>query len=415
MALNVPMQAVQPPIVQSLSDAVGKWTDINNAQQQGKLASQKMDMLKTQTERENKVGDLKFATDKQSALKSVMTDVKAKMDDFAKQTGFAEGSPQFQQRLNAVYATTADPIVQNITGTPYKQGTNVEWQHVNSLAGMTPAETQANEMQLQTAKQDAILRNQMQLGQFNNQYKEQADQRDYAQQEKMKGYDYQHEDITNTEKYQRDLELARIKQGDSQNGRKPLTEYQAAQLQEKHDKLEGDASDALQGIKSTKDELLGLKDLQDKVATGSIIGSDIAVGVRKMLPEKWGHGEDLNALQKGYANASLKAIGALKAGGTTLGAMSEKEGQWVRDAQASLNSTGTVNKDILDKGIALLDEREKTINNTLGLHRQTLNRVLNGEQTNFNQQQAPKTPPPKPDNISQEDYDDYVKTYFGGK
>jgi len=413
MALNVPMQTVQQPIVQSLSDAVAKWTDINNAQQQGQLAKQQEARLQSQNARENKLGDLQFGQHQRKAHNEVMTEFKTVLQKKAQAAGIQPNTPEYQQLANATYATGFDKIMQNTGAPPYKIGTNIDLGAVDAL--ITPAEAQANEMQLQTAKQDAILRNQMQLGQFNNEYKDRADQRDYEQQRQLKGYDYQHDDIVNNEKYQRDLELARIKQGDSPNGRKPLTEYQAAQLQEKHDKLESDASDALQGIKSTKDELLGLKDLQDKVATGSIIGSDIAVGVRKMLPEKWGHGEDLNALQKGYANASLKAIGALKAGGTTLGAMSEKEGQWVRDAQASLNSTGTVNKDILDKGIALLDEREKTINNTLGLHRQTLNRVLNGEQTNFNQQQAPKTPPPKPDNISQEDYDDYVKTYFGGK
>jgi len=175
MALNVPMQTVQQPIVQSLSDAVAKWTDINNAQQQGQLATQKMDMLKSQTERENKVGDLKFATDKQSALKSVMTDVKSKMDDFTQKTGFSEGSPQFQQRLNAVYATTADPIVQNITGTPYKQGTNVEWQHVNSLAGMTPKEEQANKVAAIEAEWKARLPYQRELATIeDNQFKAHA-------------------------------------------------------------------------------------------------------------------------------------------------------------------------------------------------------------------------------------------------
>lgn len=52
VTLNVPYDPIIQPKIQSLSDSVGKWTDINNAQAQGKIAQQQEQRAQQQFERE---------------------------------------------------------------------------------------------------------------------------------------------------------------------------------------------------------------------------------------------------------------------------------------------------------------------------------------------------------------------------
>jgi len=398
MALNVPMQTVQQPIVQSLSDAVAKWTDINNAQQQGQLATQKMDMLKSQTERENKVGDLKFATDKQSALKSVMTDVKSKMDDFTQKTGFAEGSPEFQQRLNAVYSTTADPIVQNITGTPYKQGTNVEWQHVNSLAGMTPAETQANEMQLQTAKQDAILRNQMQLGQFNNEYKDRADQRDFEQsvglEDRRYGHDLEKAQLENKWKLDTKMETEQAKQQAAQE--KPLPATIVKEQQKLRDQI--DTASQMNKMLSTFE-----KQLDDGKLNLSLTGN-LANKARNYLGASTDESTALASFQSGMEkmrNDSLRLNSGVQTEGDATRAWNE--------LFANINDEKVVKQRLAE----IRGYNESAINFKKADINAMRSEYGKGEfdDSAYTQKQQAATPqeiPPKPPHATQEEWDSFL-------
>jgi len=404
--LNVPMQPVQP--VLSLSDAVGKWTQINNQQAEGQLAQQQETRLADQNQRENKMGELKFNITQQAGLKDAMTSYKSALQSQAAKLGVQPNTPQYQQLANATYHNGGyDKLVQNMGGHPHDPKTDIDLSAVDVVAGMTPSEQNAAELQNKKAELDLAQPYKMELARETAGLAQQGREQGYQHDVMMKDIDYQYRDARDERKYHDD-ELERMK-GEGRTGRKPLTEYQAAQLQEKHDKIESEAADALNGIKTTRAELEKLKGLQDDVATGSIIGSDLAVGVRKMLPNSIGQGDKLAALQKGYAEASLKAIGALKAGGTTLGAMSDKEGEWVRNAEASLNATGTVNKAILDKGIELLNEREKTINGTVGMHRKTLDRLMSGEFQQQAQTQPQRQAPEKPEGVTDEEWNAYLK------
>ena len=63
---------------------------------------------------------------------------------------------------------------------------------------------------------------------------------------------------------------------------------------------------------------------------------------------------------------AVKAIAAFKAGGVTFGQLSNAEGKWIKDTTAELTKTGTVNKEILDHGLKLLEERKARIQKQAG-------------------------------------------------
>jgi len=213
MALNVPMQTVQQPIVQSLSDAVAKWTDINNAQQQGQLAKQQEARLQSQNARENKLGDLQFGQHQRKAHNEVMTEFKTVLQKKAQAAGIQPNTPEYQQLANATYATGFDKIMQNTGAPPYKMGTNIDLSAVDAL--ITPAEAHAQEMETETAKQDAMLKRQIQLGQFNNEYKDRADQRNYEQsvglEDRRYGHDLEKAQLENTWKNDAKMEIDQAK------------------------------------------------------------------------------------------------------------------------------------------------------------------------------------------------------------
>lgn len=138
-------------------------------------------------------------------------------------------------------------------------------------------------------------------------------------------------------------------------------DMQRSQYQDKQAKLESDRQDALANIDDTISEFNTLKDIQDKTMTGPVSGSKPMVAIRKMLPNSIGGGENLQRLEKGYNTLAVKAIGAFKAGGVTFGQLSNKEGEWIRSTQAALDTGGEINKEMLENGIKLLQDRRKRL------------------------------------------------------
>ena len=131
--------------------------------------------------------------------------------------------------------------------------------------------------------------------------------------------------------------------------------------QDKLDKQEADRQDAIANIDDTIGEFQTLKKIQDRTTTGPISGSAPVAAIRKMLPNSISGGEDLQRLEKGYNTLAVKAIGAFKAGGVSFGQLSNKEGEWIRSTQAALDTGGEINKEMLDQGIRLLDERKRRV------------------------------------------------------
>jgi len=142
---------------------------------------------------------------------------------------------------------------------------------------------------------------------------------------------------------------------------KPMSEFQQYQLSAKQEEKALKAEEALANIDDTISDFKSLKDIQEKTTTGPVAGSAPVAAIRKALPNVISGGEDLQRLEKGYNELAVKAIGAFKAGGVTFGAMSEKEGQWVKDTQSSLTTGKEINKEMLDKGIKLLEDRKRRI------------------------------------------------------
>jgi|APLak6261659701_1056019.scaffolds.fasta_scaffold00366_2 hypothetical protein len=123
-------------------------------------------------------------------------------------------------------------------------------------------------------------------------------------------------------------------------------------------KLKEDAlakQEVIANLKDSTSNIDRLIDLQSKTETGPILGSTPISYIRKAIPGQ--DAENLSNLEKGYAELSLKMIGALKQGGTTLGALSEKEGEWLRDASESIKTTGKINIDMLNRGKKLAQDQ----------------------------------------------------------
>jgi hypothetical protein len=149
---------------------------------------------------------------------------------------------------------------------------------------------------------------------------------------------------------------------------KPMSEFQQYQLSAKQEEKALKAEDALANIDDTISDFKNLKDIQEETTTGPYSGSAPVAAIRKGLPNFISGGEDLQRLEKGYNELAVKAIGAFKAGGVTFGAMSEKEGQWVKDTQSSLTTGKEINKEMLDKGIKLLEDRKIRVQKSLGAY-----------------------------------------------
>ena len=389
-SLNLPIPADYQPL--SLSDSVSKWAQIEDNKQRTDLARMQEERMGKQAEQESKIKELAFGSAQRAAHNDILKAYKTELYKKAEMTGVQPNSPQFQQLANDIYAKGGyDKLMQNTGAPAFQPGTNIDLAHVETV--MTPDEEHARKLKETEAEWNARLPYQRELAKIED-----------AQHEAQAGMNYKNNVAIEGVKHGYNIDEAKIGHDykiaeleSKGNEPKPMSEYQQAKLQEDHDKIESEAASALDQIKSSRDNLTRLSALQDKVTTGKISGSPIIAGTRIIAGD-----QNLEELEKGYAKASLEAIGALKAGGTTLGALSEKEGDWVRRANMSIQNTGKVNKDLMDEGIKLLDNREKTIKGTLGMRRQSLNRVMTGgqyepmampETRQSEQSQSPETVP----------------------
>lgn len=376
MALNVPMQEVQQPIVQSLSDAVGKWTDINRVQQGTELAKQQEARLQNQNERENKLGDLQFGEHQRKAHNEVMTEFKTVLQKKAQAAGIQPNTPEYQQLANATYATGFDKIMQNTGAPPYKMGTNIDLSAVDALT--TAQDKRAMERQYNIEDSDDLQPNKLAIAREQAGIAQAQQERGFAQQERMKGYDYQHDDIVDSEKYQRDLELARVKANDPSKLEKIPPTHRMAYVENQTalNKIEN----AIKLVEANKDSF----------------------GLKNMLGENVNQRLDPDGVP---ARAAVAEIGGVKLHDLSGAAVSASESPRLMP----LIPTAT------DDYKAIISKLNGLKAEYAGVNGQLESMYGNGEYKNPMKAKSQKTPPPKPDNISQEDYDDYIKTYFGGQ
>jgi len=107
-----------------------------------------------------------------------------------------------------------------------------------------------------------------------------------------------------------------------------------------------------------------LQDIQDAYKlqlktnrTGPIIGSPLLAPLNKAIGQG---GEDLQRLEKAYNRQAASALSAFKALGMA-GALSEKEGEWVRSTESQLTNNQDVNLETMKRGWQLLYNRRKGI------------------------------------------------------
>lgn len=147
-----------------------------------------------------------------------------------------------------------------------------------------------------------------------------------------------------------------------------MNELQQAQLSkinaentEKARQRQLDHDDAIANIEDAADELERAKAIQGRTDTGPIVGSSLGVAARKAFGDK-----DIQRLEKAYNKAAIKALSAFKAGGATFGALSEKEGAWVKSTQATVDADKEVNLDVINEGLDLLRKRKERIQKAFG-------------------------------------------------
>jgi hypothetical protein len=364
MALNVPMANDVQVNVPSLSDAVGKWTQINSMQQRQELAKNEEARAVDTTERANKMNDLKFGGEQRAAHKEIMTDFKTVLQKKAQMSGIQPNTPQYQQLANATYSTGYDKLMQNTGAPPHDPNTDIDLGAVEALT--TAQEAHAMEMEQETAKQNAMLQRQMQLGQFNNQFAEKSDQRNYEQSLGLEGVKHGH-----------DLETMQLKnEWDNQklDLPKPMSEYQQASLDMKQQGLETkqDAKKlATQGQLATFDTML---DTLDRVKTHK--GLDKSVGLKAYLPSV--KGTDAYDFEQSLETLKSQAFVPMVASLKGMGALSDAEGKKLTQAVGELEvgmskdefvkSVDRINKDIsaakrrieASSGVSLAGEQQQT-------------------------------------------------------
>jgi hypothetical protein len=265
------------------------------------------------------------------ATKQVATHFTHSLKRIAQQQGIQPGTPEYQQladmvyRSNPIYAQT----MKNVAGVNDDVSKPVDWKSAESIADPTPEEQGQAEIAQKVAEQEALEPGRARIAQI------------------QAGGDMQKIMFQDQLARQRDDQNARqavaLKQVPTAGDMIQQTDKKA----ERYQSVRKSVSDTEMAIKSIDD----LVNLQDKTPTGPILGSAPIAAIRKMAGD-----DDLALLEKGYAKASLEAIGAMKQLGTTLGALNQKEGEWIRDANASINSTGKVNIETLNKGKAILQE-----------------------------------------------------------
>jgi len=152
------LQVIHNPLVQpiSLADAVGQWSDINNRQAQTDINRAQEQRLTAAAPMEQKTNELKFNAMQHTALKSVATDYMSALERQSQKLGIAQNSPQYQQLADSMYANGYNDTMRNITGKAYQAGTNIDLNAMSALAGLTPAEENAQQLQQKVAEAQAV-------------------------------------------------------------------------------------------------------------------------------------------------------------------------------------------------------------------------------------------------------------------
>lgn len=153
------------------------------------------------------------------------------------------------------------------------------------------------------------------------------------------------------------------------NEPKQASEFQQWTMQQKEEKKQAELGDAISNIDDTIGDFQRLKGLQEETTTGPIAGSPPIAALRKMGPNFLTGGDNLQRLEKGYNELAVKAIGAFKAGGVSFGQLSNKEGEWIRSTQQTIDTGGEINQEMLDKGIKLLESRKKRLSDRIATPR----------------------------------------------
>lgn len=166
---------------------------------------------------------------------------------------------------------------------------------------------------------------------------------------------------TAEEKTAQELEEYRKKKEIDAQTPKPLNDAQQYALDEKKDKAQAAKEDAIFSIKESIKGIDRLAEIQKKTTTGPLTSNPVSATIRKAGSElgldSVTGGKNLARLEKGYAEEAVKAIGAFKSIGVTFGALSNAEGNWVKETQAKIDSDGEVNLEMLAKGKALLQNK----------------------------------------------------------
>ena len=221
--INVPMQSIQP--VTSISDAVGKWTDINRVQQGTELAKQQEARLQNQNERENKLGDLQFGQHQRKAHNEVMTEFKTVLQKKAQAAGIQPNTPEYQQLANATYATGFDKIMQNAGAPPYKMGTNIDLSAVDALT--TAQDKRAMERQYNVEDSNDLQPNKLAIAREQAGIAQAQQERGFDQQKGMEdiryGHDLKKAQLENQWKTDAKMEIDQAKQQAAQDKPLPAT------------------------------------------------------------------------------------------------------------------------------------------------------------------------------------------------
>ena len=230
--ISVPMQDIPKPL--SLSDAVGKWTQINNQQAAGQLAQQQETRLADQNQRENKMGELKFNVTQQAGLKDAMTSYKSALQTQAAKLGIQPNTPQYQQLANATYHNGGyDKLVQNMGGHAHDPKTDIDLSAVEAVAGMTLAEQNAADIQQKVAESNALLPNEIAVAEAMSGINAKQDERNFQQQLAVQNMGFEHQDRSTAANQDFQRQLAKDKNDWDINAKMELADAKQAQADAK--------------------------------------------------------------------------------------------------------------------------------------------------------------------------------------
>lgn len=403
MALNVPYQDTQPTL--SLADSVGKWTQINNQQAAGKLAQQQEQRLQQQNERENKMGELKFGIKQRDALKSVATDYKAALQRKSGELGIKPGTPEYQQLANAMYANNYGQIFTNITGKTHNPGENIDLNALDALAGMTPAEQAQAELQVKKAELDLAQPYKIEIAQAQAGIAQAQQERGFDNQQRMKMYDYQHDDFIQERKHKWDEEADFRKQKLTQSKPLPVAALKLAQADIQTINDANTAVSEVSGLLKNINSGVLKTDLYTKAKAGVLGALDMADKETEALAE-------FETKRQGLANKLLLLAKGVQTDGDALRA----------DIENFKNATDTkVAKNMLEN-IKAKFEREamlrghnvESIYEQYGKDAPDLSYSVDKNNTLTHDFSSKRQPPQMPEGADPQAWQQYINKYYGG-